>query len=147
MIYYSIQSIKYIFTISIKISNKNLNVKRNLLKIKYKTRKSNTKYQFLTNSLELKNFDEKVYNYLMENNLEYWVLCYSEYPCMLYTTSPIESFNGVILKERKNSLVDMLIGIRSICSQLLLKQKKKLHMQFNNVKMYCCLILSSIFKY
>lgn len=107
--------------------------KRKLSNIIYETGKSLTHDQFLSNFLEIKKINEEVYNYLLGIKKENWVLCYSEYPNMLYiTTSPIESFNKVILKERKKTLVDLIMGIRKICSKSILNQKKKLLKQYNN---------------
>lgn len=108
-------------------------IKKELSNLIYNTDKSLTVEQFLSNSTALKNSNEDVYNYLMQIPLENWVLCYSNYPNMLYiTTSPVESFNKVILKERKKSLVDLLMGIRKICSVSILNQKKKLLKQYSN---------------
>lgn len=128
-----------LFHISQNIKQK-FKCKKEISKLVYKTGKSFTKEQFESNSLKLKNANEDVYNYLMSIPLKSWVLCYSEFPCMLYTTtSPIESFNRVILKERKSCLIDLLIGIRNVCSQALLKQKRKLLVQYcgeTNVLMF-----------
>lgn len=99
----------------------------------YITGKSLTVEHFNAHSLELKKENEEVYNYLMSIHLHKWVLCFSDFTCMLYiTTSPIESFNKVILQERKKSLVDLLIGIRKVCSLAILKMKRKLLMTFCN---------------
>lgn len=64
---------------------------------------------------------------MMEISLEKRILCYSEYPNLLYAaTSPIESFNVVIIYVRKKPLIGILIGIRSICSTAIPTQKKEI---------------------
>lgn len=69
--------------------------------------------EFNQKATKLKEMNEKVYNYMMDVPLENWILCFCQYPNMLYiTTSPIESFNRIIIEERKKPLVDLLIGIR-----------------------------------
>lgn len=99
----------------------------------YQTSKSATEEDFEKNSDLLKIMHPKIYEYLMAIPLEKWILCYSKYPNMFYiSTSPIESFNKVIVEERKKPLVDLLMGIRKMCSISLLNQKKELLMQNNN---------------
>lgn len=65
-----------------------------------KTAKSFSKELLYSNSLKLENANEDVYNYLMGIPLNRLVLCESS---MLYiSTTPVESFNKVILKEKIN---------------------------------------------
>lgn len=93
----------------------------------YDISKSFTEMEFNQKATKLKEMNEKVYNYMMDVPLENWILCFCQYPNMLYiTTSPIESFNRIIIEERKKPLVDLLIGIRKICSVSILTQKEEL---------------------
>lgn len=75
------------------------------------------------------NSTELIYKISMFTNISFGqrVLCYSIYPNMLYiSTSPIESFNRILVQERKKPLVDLLMGIRKVCSATILKQKMEL---------------------
>lgn len=90
----------------------------------YKASKSATPDEFEQYISEIRSKNIKVFQYLVSIPKENWVLAFSIYPNYYFvSSSPVESYNHVIMKERKTALANIIIGIRLKCSKRNCKYK------------------------